>query len=199
MYIIQIVAILSFLFIQSQCQINDLKLSRMFLEEHAAKLREEASERAPGEHNHELGLLNSMIEQHEQQRIPQQLSQSPSQNLMSNFNKFTPNSMQINNFATTGIRVTERIMASRQAQQDPATTTTNPLNNFNIVSQLKAPARFCPFKNAVKCDVQFPYRSLDGSCNNLNNLWWGQSETPFKRYLEADYSDRNISIVENFY
>jgi len=62
------------------------------------------------------------------------------------------------------------------------------------VSQLKAPARFCPFKASVKCDPEFPYRQTDGSCNNLDNLWWGQAETPFKRFIEADYSDRKLFI-----
>ena len=62
------------------------------------------------------------------------------------------------------------------------------------VSQLKAPARFCPFKTSVKCDPQFPYRQIDGSCNNLDNLWWGQAEMPFKRFIDADYSDRKLFI-----
>ncbi|XP_053616584.1 chorion peroxidase-like isoform X2 [Plodia interpunctella] len=34
------------------------------------------------------------------------------------------------------------------------------------------------------------YRSMDGTCNNLNNpLRWGVSRTPFRRVLPADYGD----------
>jgi hypothetical protein len=117
---------------------------------------------------------------------PQPQQQQP-QNLMNNFNKFTSNSQSINNFAMTGIKVAERLLNTVPTNpNDPAVT------NLNDLSKLKAPARFCPFKQQqqTKCDPQFPYRSLDGSCNNLNNFWWGRAESPFKRYLDPDYSDR---------
>lgn len=52
--------------------------------------------------------------------------------------------------------------------------------------------KFCPFKQIPRCDPQYPYRKLDGSCNNLNVPWLGQSEKPFKRWLDADYSDCNF-------
>jgi hypothetical protein len=67
----------------------------------------------------------------------------------------------------------------------------NDPNPFLTLSTLRVPAKFCPFKKAIACDPQYPYRQLDGSCNNLKHLWWGQAETPYKRYLPADYSDRN--------
>lgn len=50
--------------------------------------------------------------------------------------------------------------------------------------------RFCSFHGSIECDPDFPYRSLNGSCNNLNNLWWGKAETPYKRYIEPDYADK---------
>lgn len=49
--------------------------------------------------------------------------------------------------------------------------------------------RFCSFQSDIECDPNFPYRQLNGSCNNLNNLWWGKAETPYKRYLDSDYAD----------
>jgi len=50
--------------------------------------------------------------------------------------------------------------------------------------------RFCSFQSDIECDPNFPYRQLNGSCNNLNNLWWGKAETPYKRYLDSDYADK---------
>jgi hypothetical protein len=121
----------------------------------------------------------------------QQQQQQQPQNLMNNFNKFTSNSQSINNFAMTGIKVAERLLNTVPTNPNDPTVT-----NLNDLSKLKAPARFCPFKQQqqTKCDPQFPYRSLDGSCNNLNNFWWGRAESPFKRFLDPDYSDRKYNL-----
>jgi hypothetical protein len=56
--------------------------------------------------------------------------------------------------------------------------------------------RFCGFKGEIKCDPNFPYRQLNGSCNNLDGarLWWGKAEMPYKRYLPTDYGDCMIII-----
>ena len=45
---------LLFIVQNTQCQINDLRLNRLFMLVHEEKLREEAAEREPGEHNHDL-------------------------------------------------------------------------------------------------------------------------------------------------
>lgn len=42
----------------------------------------------------------------------------------------------------------------------------------------------CP-RNAF----QEPYRSYDGSCNNLKHTAWGKSNTPYTRILPPDYED----------
>lgn len=68
--------------------------------------------------------------------------------------------------------------------QNPRASPSNPLAN------IRAPEKFCPFKNPPTCDPNFPYRTFDGSCNNLNQTWWGQAGTPFKRWTQADYSDQ---------
>ena len=33
------------------------------------------------------------------------------------------------------------------------------------------------------------YRTIDGSCNNLEHLQWGQASTAFQRLLPSDYED----------
>ena len=68
----------------------------------------------------------------------------------------------------------------------------NAADPIQELNKLKAPAMFCPFNKTIRCDTAFPYRTLDGSCNNLRNLWWGQAETPYKRLLEPDYADSII-------
>ncbi len=84
----------------------------------------------------------------------------------------------LNELATTGINVYAKLLRGGSIRPLQA-----------IQTPLKAPEKFCPFKNNIICNQEFPYRSFDGSCNNLNNSWWGKSGTPFLRWLPADYSD----------
>ncbi|CAL4124378.1 unnamed protein product [Meganyctiphanes norvegica] len=39
------------------------------------------------------------------------------------------------------------------------------------------------------CNKNNPYRSIDGTCNNINNPRLGSASQPFGRYLDADYGD----------
>ncbi|KZS13030.1 Uncharacterized protein APZ42_021935, partial [Daphnia magna] len=40
------------------------------------------------------------------------------------------------------------------------------------------------------CDPTYPYRSFDGTCNNLNNPRYGQANTIFQRLMgPANYAD----------
>ncbi|RMZ93118.1 eosinophil peroxidase-like isoform X1, partial [Brachionus plicatilis] len=57
------------------------------------------------------------------------------------------------------------------------------------VENVKIPKKFCP-KIDIKCDPYYPYRHLDGSCNNLEYSWWGKAGTPYRRFLPADYDDK---------
>lgn len=41
----------------------------------------------------------------------------------------------------------------------------------------------------VTCDVHSKYRTLNGSCNNLENKLWGSSGTPYIRLTPANYAD----------
>jgi peroxidase len=45
---------------------------------------------------------------------------------------------------------------------------------------------------------------MDGTCNNLQNPWWGAANTPYKRLLRAEYDDglssmRQNSVIRNSY
>ncbi|XP_068205835.1 lactoperoxidase-like isoform X2 [Palaemon carinicauda] len=44
------------------------------------------------------------------------------------------------------------------------------------------------------CDPLNTYRSIDGTCNNLNNDLWGASFTKFRRILSPDYGDGISSL-----
>jgi peroxidase len=39
------------------------------------------------------------------------------------------------------------------------------------------------------CDIEYRFRTMDGSCNNLDNPVWGQANTANIRIIQANYSD----------
>lgn len=39
------------------------------------------------------------------------------------------------------------------------------------------------------CDANAPFRTADGTCNNLDDPVMGASFTPFRRYAVPDYAD----------
>ena len=46
--------------------------------------------------------------------------------------------------------------------------------------------------NAVpNCDAASVYRNVTGTCNNLNNPFWGAANIGMRRYLAAEYSDNS--------
>jgi hypothetical protein len=47
----------------------------------------------------------------------------------------------------------------------------------------------CPFPAKIRCKPTSPYRSLEGTCNNLKNPLLGSIETPHKRFLTPAYDD----------
>jgi hypothetical protein len=49
---------------------------------------------------------------------------------------------------------------------------------------------YCPYKNKeIICDSSSKYRTNDGTCNNLNNPFFGASNTPYIRLLPPSYDD----------
>jgi len=55
--------------------------------------------------------------------------------------------------------------------------------------QLKIPVPYCPKEDYLDCNPKYPFRSINGSCNNLIYKWWGEKESPKKRLLPPDYDD----------
>ncbi len=46
----------------------------------------------------------------------------------------------------------------------------------------------CPFSAKLTCNATHPYRSFDGTCNNVvTNSYFGSSNTPFSRILPQQY------------
>ena len=58
----------------------------------------------------------------------------------------------------------------------------------------------CPFPcpDSTKCDHMTPYRTIDGSCNNLKYPHWGKAMRPFARELFPDYADGKSGEGELF-
>lgn len=51
----------------------------------------------------------------------------------------------------------------------------------------------------MTCDSYAKYRTVNGSCNNLQNPTWGASMTPFYRYIDPEFSDGNAFRIDTYY
>jgi len=49
----------------------------------------------------------------------------------------------------------------------------------------------------VTCDENSMYRTIDGSCNNLENPLWGATKTPYVRLGPATYDDGKYSFIRS--
>ncbi len=54
----------------------------------------------------------------------------------------------------------------------------------------------CPAPPRCLRDSQF-YRTVDGSCNNLENPTWGQAKSGMTRYLNPTYEDGQSHSVSH--
>ncbi|XP_025074585.1 uncharacterized protein LOC105429244 [Pogonomyrmex barbatus] len=55
--------------------------------------------------------------------------------------------------------------------------------------------RQCPRREPPQCPrASLRYRTSDGSCNNLQNLWWGSAMSAMLRFLPPEYDDGVQSI-----
>ncbi|KYN35083.1 Chorion peroxidase, partial [Trachymyrmex septentrionalis] len=53
----------------------------------------------------------------------------------------------------------------------------------------------CPQRDPPQCPrASLKYRTSDGSCNNLQNLWWGSAMSIMQRFLSPEYHDGVQSI-----
>jgi len=51
---------------------------------------------------------------------------------------------------------------------------------------------------SVTCNSTSKYRTIDGTCNNLENQLWGSTNTPYIRLGPAYYDDGKWSILLSF-
>lgn len=61
---------------------------------------------------------------------------------------------------------------------------------------------YCRRREAI-CNATSKYRTIDGSCNNLNNPLWGRSNRPHRRFLKPVYMDdiglpRQVGVTGEF-
>lgn len=54
------------------------------------------------------------------------------------------------------------------------------------------------YKNITCNSDTEKYRSLDGSCNNLETPFWGRSNTAYRRLLKADYDDGKLPTPREY-
>jgi hypothetical protein len=106
----------------------------------------------------------------------------------------SPNARVIDRVSNAALKVSQKItnrIGVETVRQSPQSNNRKTSQNiaFERIAGLQAPEELCPFKKVVGCNLRSKYRTFDGSCNNLQNLWWGKSEIPYKRYLAADYND----------
>ncbi|XP_061169378.1 chorion peroxidase-like [Saccostrea echinata] len=47
----------------------------------------------------------------------------------------------------------------------------------------------CEFLDTIECDARSKFRTIDGSCNNLEHPLWGMAETPLVRFMPSAYED----------
>lgn len=47
----------------------------------------------------------------------------------------------------------------------------------------------CMASHVTSCDSKMKYRSIDGSCNNIDNPSWGSAMTAYTRILFPQYFD----------
>ena len=55
-------------------------------------------------------------------------------------------------------------------------------------------AKECPWRVPPTCDPDAEFRTIDGSCNNLEEPNWGQVGTPYQRLVNADYAPGTLDM-----
>ncbi|XP_071089130.1 salivary peroxidase/catechol oxidase-like [Haliotis cracherodii] len=57
----------------------------------------------------------------------------------------------------------------------------------------------CGYSHEELCKSSSPYRTADGSCNNLDHTTWGKASIPMRRWLDPAYDDYISSPREQSY
>jgi hypothetical protein len=99
----------------------------------------------------------------------------------------SPPVWHMNEEAWYALNVDKSFKASLNAVRSVLATTRS---GTGLLDQYQVPRGFCPYERyKAFCDRSYPYRMIDGTCNNLENPRWGMSKSPFKRLLHAAYED----------
>jgi len=107
----------------------------------------------------------------------------------------TINSMKIHGDAIAILNAYNKFIDSNQTES----VTNLVLKNYRV------PELYCPDKNYeyYECNDKYPYRYIDGACNNLYVPWWGKAETPYNRIVVPAYDDginspRTKSVIDGY-
>lgn len=96
-----------------------------------------------------------------------------------NLKKTSSSAQLLATMSTIGFQISKELMEN----------STNSTDGRSIRAETQAPAKLCPFLQNKKCDPNDIFRSIDGSCNNLEFPLLGKASTPYKRYLPPAYGD----------
>lgn len=98
------------------------------------------------------------------------------------------NSPELDNARLMANKAMQVTLATKVLSKREAITTDdieNGLNGLNLHST--------PLKDAclhkVECDMSSPYRTIDGSCNNVEKPHWGMLASSYSRLLPPSYAD----------
>ncbi len=95
----------------------------------------------------------------------------------------TTNTAQIlDTISTIGLKISKEIISNLTMRK-----ATKSVDSFLVTRQ--APPQLCPFLQTKICEESFIFRSIDGSCNNLEFPLLGKSGTPYKRFTKPAYDD----------
>ncbi|CAC5386489.1 PXDN [Mytilus coruscus] len=87
------------------------------------------------------------------------------------------------------VLITEKAVSSvNQRLRTMRAPAVQPTAIYDLVE--KAVESFCDQREQISCDKDAPYRTIDGTCNNLENKLKGAAFTPQSRFLEPTYGDR---------
>lgn len=104
------------------------------------------------------------------------------------YSKFKP-------FVSEAVRQSKIAAVQLVARQTLSKRFGIPAEEINFAELDDAADRQNPLPTISSCNASYPYRSFDGTCNNLNNPRYGQANTIFQRLMgPATYSD-GISTI----
>lgn len=95
----------------------------------------------------------------------------------------TSNTAQLlETMSAIGLEISKEIMKNKNRSDRNA-------RSIEMLREKQTPPKLCPFLQNKECDPEEKFRSIDGSCNNLEIPLLGKSNTPYKRYMTPAYDD----------